>query len=162
MEPGSLTESHRLKEGLRGGLDPLLRKTQTPVTTASKGRGQAAALERPNSLPLQSSPICILLPLFPSAGDAAAWPLSGRVLWLPLRRQEEGHSITTLLSNKGLHFWLCLTTTLSKLSQCASSSFIQAFISTYYVPGTSSTLKTQFTHSSRPLFIVSSGMRCRA
>lgn len=105
VEPGSLTESHRLKEALRGGLDPLLReKMQTPVTMASEGRGQAAALERPDSPPLQSFPICILLPLFPSAGDAAAWPLSGRVLWLPLKRQEEGHSITTLLSNKGLHF----------------------------------------------------------
>lgn len=63
VELDSLTDSQRLKETVKGRLDPLPReKMQTTVAMASEGRqGQTVAPERPNFPPAPSSHICFLL-----------------------------------------------------------------------------------------------------
>lgn len=99
VEVGSLNDSRRLEETRKVIL------ILFPERRDHGLRGQrrtSCCPETPDSPPLQSNPICIPFLSSPGRDAASPAPLRAPVLWLPLKRQEEGHSMAP--GSNGLHF----------------------------------------------------------
>lgn len=106
-------------------------------------RGASGHPERPPFHLCSPPPICIP---FLSRPGLAQW----QVPHLPLTRQEECHSVSTLPSSSALHLQLRLAMTLSKYA--SGSNVCKHLLCARHAPS----LKMQFTGCSRPLFVVSS------